>query len=296
MNTHSYNRYVLWLPVFVLVTLLFSSCVYDKEFSYLNDQIIALNRRVTSLQETVDTKISRDLESRLELIRSNQKEVRVEIDQLKKELRDLAGRTEDNEHIIKRAVERDLGEQDARDAALTDLTKKVTDLERAVRVQQEYLGLEALVGAEEREKGPGEEAQAPAGESGVTEEPKSEELALYDISLASYRDGKYENAMDGFKDFLKRYPKSDRADNAQFWIAESFMALKQYEQAILSYQEVIKKFPEGNKVPNALLRQSAAFWEIKDKTSARLLLKKIVKKYPNSNEAKIAQKRLKTLK
>ncbi|MDY7035628.1 MAG: tol-pal system protein YbgF, partial [Thermodesulfobacteriota bacterium] len=126
-------------------------------------------------------------------------------------------------------------------------------------------------------------------------EGKSRELDLYDISLASLKKEKYEEAMNGFQNFLKKYPKSDRADNAQFWIGECYMALKEYEQAILAYQNVIKKYPKGNKVPNAMLRQAAAFLEIKDKTSYRLLLKKLIKKYPKSNEAKIAKKRLKTI-
>jgi tol-pal system protein YbgF len=132
--------------------------------------------------------------------------------------------------------------------------------------------------------------QAPA------EGPEPADLRSYDQSLELYREGKYEDAIDGFKAFLRKYPKSDRADNAQFWVAECYMHLKQYEQAILSYQEVIKKYPKGNKVPNALLRQAMAFLEIKDKTSARLLLKKIVKKYPRSSEAKIAKRKLATLK
>ena len=91
------------------------------------------------------------------------------------------------------------------------------------------------------------------------------------------------------------YPKSDLADNAQFWIGECHMSLEQYEQAILAYQEVIKKHPKGNKVPNAMLRQAVAFAEIKDKTSAKLLLKKVIKEYPNSSEAQIARAKLKTL-
>jgi TolA-binding protein len=74
------------------------------------------------------------------------------------------------------------------------------------------------------------------------------------------------------------------------------MALKQYEQAILAYQEVIKNYPKGNKVPSALLRQGFAFLEIKDQTSAKLLLNRVVKNHPNSSEAKIAQKKLETLK
>mgnify|MGYP001050761673 CR=1 FL=1 len=127
-------------------------------------------------------------------------------------------------------------------------------------------------------------------------EPKTKETESYDKSIALYRDGKYEEAIEGFKTFLKTYPKSDRADNAHFWIGESHMAVKQYEQAILAYQEVIKKYPKGNKVPSALLRQAFAFLEIKDQTSAKLLLNRVVKNYPGSSEAKIAQNKLATLK
>jgi tol-pal system protein YbgF len=127
-------------------------------------------------------------------------------------------------------------------------------------------------------------------------EPKTKETELYDKSIALYRDGKYEEAIDGFKTFLKTFPKSDRADNAHFWIGESYMAVKQYEQAILAYQEVIKNYPKGNKVPGALLRQAFAFLEIKDQTSAKLLLNRVVKNYPSSSEAKIAQNKLATLK
>ena len=95
---------------------------------------------------------------------------------------------------------------------------------------------------------------------------------------------------------MKKYPKSDLADNAQFWIGEAYFSLRQYEQAILAYNDVIKRYPKGNKIPNALLRQSLAFIEINDKTSARLLLRKIIKEYPNSSEAKIASKKMESLK
>lgn len=95
---------------------------------------------------------------------------------------------------------------------------------------------------------------------------------------------------------MRTHPKSDQAENAQFWVGESHFALRQYEQAILAYQEVIKNFPKGNKVANATLRQGMAFLEINDKTSAKLLLDKVVKNYPNTSEAKIAQQKLTTLK
>jgi tol-pal system protein YbgF len=286
-----------WLIIFSSAVFI-SSCVYDKELVYLNDQDRALNKRVTKLEGTIDKKLGADLDSRLESIHSSQADFGAEIGQLKSEMSKISGRVEENELIIKRTVERDLGEQDNLKAELARLIERVNDLETKVRRQHEYLGLEPFEIQEGQEReAEGVEPKERGEEPKVVEKiPKSKELELYETSMSFFREGKFEQAMEGFKDFLKDYPKSDRSDNSQFWIGECYMALRQYEQAILAYQKVIKKFPKGNKVPNAMLRQAVAFLEIKDKTSSRLLLKKIIKRFPKSSEAKIAKTKLKTIK
>ncbi|MFH1125053.1 MAG: tol-pal system protein YbgF [Pseudomonadota bacterium] len=260
--------------------------------------MIALNKRVKTLEENLDTKVNRDIDSKVTSIRSNQADLRVEIEQVQGEVKRLSGRVEENEHLIKRAVERDLGDQDAARREQSQLKEKVAEMDALVKRHEGYLGSGMPAVREKIRPGvsPVEQAEVKREQGTSIVEPKSGELVQYEKALASYREGNYEGAMEGFTDFLKKYPKSDRADNAQFWIGESYMALKQYEQAILAFQEVIKKYPEGNKVPNALLRQALAFLEIKDKTSCELLLKKIIKNYPGSSEAKIAEKKLATLK
>jgi tol-pal system protein YbgF len=228
-------------------------------------------------------------------VRSGQVNLRSDIDQVEEQVKNLNGRVEENERLVKRAVERDLGDQDAERTTVSSLSERVGALEGIVEQHNRYLNLPPI----QPKPAAGEEVPAvakPATPPPAAAEPKTKETDLYDKSIALYRDGKYEEAIDGFRSFLKASPKSDRADNAYFWIGESYMALKQYEQAILAYQEVIKNYPKGNKVPSALLRQAFAFLEIKDKTSAKLLLTKVVKNYPSSNEAKIAQKKLETLK
>jgi len=270
--------------LFLGALVFLSSCLYDNDIAYLNDQVVALNRRVKSLEDALDTKV-----------RSGQVNLRTDIDEVQEEIRRLNGRIEENERLLKRSVERDLGDQDALRASVGTMSERVATLETMVEQQHRYLNLPPA------QPKPGPEAETspavkPVTPPAVAAEPKTRETELYDKSIALYRDGKYEEAVEGFRTLLKTFPKSDRADNAHFWIGESYMALKQYEQAILAYQEVIKNYPKGNKVPSALLRQAFAFLEIKDQTSAKLLLNRVVKNHPNSSEAKIAQKKLETLK
>ena len=272
--------------VFLLLGALvfLSACLYDNDIAYLNDQVVALNRRVKSLEDSMDTKV-----------RSGQVNLRTDIDDVQEQIRRLNGRIEENERLLKRSVERDLGDQDAMRSSVGTMSERVATLESTVEQHHRYLNLPPA------QPKPGAGAEAPSAVKpeptpSAAAEPKTRETELYDKSIALYRDGKYEEAVEGFRSFLKTFPKSDRADNAHFWIGESYMALKQYEQAILAYQEVIKNYPKGNKVPSALLRQALAFLEIKDQTSAKLLLNRVVKNYPNSSEAKIAQNKLATLK
>jgi tol-pal system protein YbgF len=263
------------------------ACVYDNEMTYLNDQVTALNKRVKSLEEGR----GRDVEG----VRSGQVGMRSEMDQMQGEIRRVSGRTEENERLIKRAFEKDLGDQDAVRTKVKELSDKVAELETKVKGQPERLGAESP--AVQEKKGQEQVASKPAEPvTGAPEAVKNKEVELYEKALRSFREGKYEESIDGFKSFAKTYPKSDRADNAYFWIGDSYMALKQYEQAILSFQDVVKKYPKGNKVPNALLRQAQAFLEIKDKTSAEVLFKKVIKSYPGTSEATIAQKKLDALK
>ncbi len=302
MSNRTQYLYRSWRFVVLLLFIPLAACVYDNQLEYLNDQVVALNRKVSNLEDKMDKQLGDD---KLSAIRSNQAAMGADLDQVKGDVKRISGRVQDNEHIIKRTVERDLGEQDRMKENLDALSRKVIRLERLLVQQQEYLGLEPPPDLEPKEAtalapDQGEETPVSPRETKETGppagEPKTADLWAYDQALELYRAGKYEDAIDGFKAFVQKYPKSDRADNAQFWIAECHMHLKQYEQAILSYQEVIKKYPTGNKVPNALLRQAMAFLEIKDKTSSRLLLKKIIKKYPRSSEAEIAKKKLATLK
>lgn len=283
---------VVKLFTIILIPLFIFACTYDSDIAYLNDQVVELNREIKKLQNSLDRKVGEELDERMKSIHSQQASMRVELDRVKTELTEINGRIEDNENLTRSFLDRDLKEKDEIKKTLIELTDRVANLERMVKYQYQYMGLRPPEGPQPMPpayEAPQPEVQPPESKKEMTESQ------IYDMALNLYREGKYEDSISLFQEFIKRFPKSDRADNAYFWIGECYMALRQFSQAILSYDKVIKNYPKGNKVPNAMLRQAIAFIELKDFTPSKLLLKKIIKKYPNSPEAKIAEKKLQTL-
>jgi tol-pal system protein YbgF len=105
----------------------------------------------------------------------------------------------------------------------------------------------------------------------------------------------YRSAAPRFKEFLKKYPKSRIAANAQYWVGESYFGLKEYDKAIVEFDEVRRRYPQSDKVPAALLRQGFAFAELGEKLNARLVLQDVVEKFPQSPESLRAKQKLKSL-
>jgi len=295
MTVFTFFKAFVKFPLLFIVLLFLPSCVtIEKDILYLNDQVKALNTRVNKIEGSV----SNELDSNLVSIRERQAEMGAELHTIRQEMQNLSGQVDDYYRTVRHAVERDTTEQDAVKASVTDLTQRISDLETGLKEVDKYLGLEVVHKQSQLISKKPDDKLPVDNEDKLTsqQEAVSPDTRLYDITLRIYREGQYEKAITGFTAFLEKYPNSDLADNAQFWVGECYMALKQFEQAILAYQEVIKKYPKGNKVPNALLRQALAFGEINDKISSKLLFKKIIKNYPDTSEAKIAEAKLKTIK
>src|SRR5262245_43868584 len=47
----------------------------------------------------------------------------------------------------------------------------------------------------------------------------------YQAAYIDFSKGNYPLAIQGFREFVRRYPDSDLADNAQYWIGESFFSM-----------------------------------------------------------------------
>jgi tol-pal system protein YbgF len=129
----------------------------------------------------------------------------------------------------------------------------------------------------------------------IENEKQEPENGLYIQAKSAFDNGDFESARSEFQKFISLFPKSENADNAQFWIGETYYREAWYEKSILEYEEVKKKYPKGNKIASALLKQGMSFQQLKEKANARLILEELVNRFPKSNEAGIARKILKNL-
>ncbi|MCP4116828.1 MAG: tol-pal system protein YbgF [Desulfobacteraceae bacterium] len=284
-------RKLSFLALCPLALFLVSGCVTTQDFSMLENRVAALEmdnaRRISKEKQQrkeiaiAVNRVESGLQKSGKSYREGYAELKSLVEELKHENRQLLGRLEESEYRVEQ-----LGKQ-AADQSGSDFARLDTAVSKnfqRLTVLEQYMGLEPSDGEAAPVKG-GETAPADMGEKG-----------LYARSKGFLDQEEYDRARKGFEQFLKRYPESENADNARFWIADSYYREKWYEKAILEYQKVVENYAKGNKVAAALLKQGYAFANLGEKANARLILKELVKKYPGTNEAKIAAKKLKTLK
>ncbi len=256
--------------------------------------IVSLDRSVTSLYQRVsmlereNAQLKKRLvslqneEGQAESLRSKTAQMQASLDQITEEVQTLRGKIEEMEF---QKHPRGKGGPEG-ETRLDALEKGLAEQERRIRRLEGYLNLES---------GGGKASGTPSGPVSKDEPQKRalSENEAYAKAKQDFDRGAYEQARAEFQAFIKKYPASIHADNAQFWIGESYFREKWYEKAILEYQKVIENYPTGNKVQAALLKQGIAFQKLGDTANARLILKELVRKYPKSTEAKIARRKLK---
>ena len=279
--------------VSILVSLLLvSGCVSQNEVATIDNRLSELEVRNADTRKK-SAELKNDMQSREgedQALRHQAATLRQQIAALNEEIRTLNGRIEELEFSIGRQKQIEAettGNKQARLDQVADSARK--NDERLGRIEQ-YLNFETFKPAAATKETNAKIVPV----SKVPQELSEDEI--YRQAKQAFDQGDSESARKKFKELIERYPKSERADNAQFWIGEIFYREKWYEKAILEYQKVIENYPEGNKVPASLLKQGFAFLNLGDNANSRLILQELIKKYPKTNEAKIAKDKLKDLK
>lgn len=255
----------------------------------MEDRLLAVEVQNQELQKQLKSDIDtlgKDRKSSERNLRTQVAGMNANMESLQQDLRLLNGRVEELEYLINRKLS-------GTEASGKKATQRLDEVSLSLaKIDQRLIQLEQYLSVERKS---GQPSATPGDQGGakVTGAGADSEKSIYETARQAYDNGEMDKARQQFQKLIQTYPKSDNADNAQFWIGESYYREKWYERAILEYQTVLEKYPKGNKVPAAMLKQGLALLQIKEKSSARLILQELVKKYPKSSESKIAAKKLK---
>src|SRR5581483_1431256 len=119
---------------------------------------------------------------------------------------------------------------------------------------------------------------------------------MYDAANSDYMAGQYDLSVIGFQEFIKQFPRSELADDAQAAICSAYLNGHKDQQAVDACDTVIRTYPNTNSVPVAYYRKGLALANLKDLAGARDAWESLIKAFPDSNEAALARQGLERLK
>lgn len=137
-------------------------------------------------------------------------------------------------------------------------------------------------------------------DSKVTEKPapadSSGDKAAYQKAVALImNDHNYKAAQKAFREFIKKYPGSQLASNAYFWLGESSLKLNDITGAKQNFLVVIKD-DKSNKRAEALYKLGVISLQEKKPDYAGKFFTLVLRDYPGTTTAKLAQNELNKLK
>ena len=131
---------------------------------------------------------------------------------------------------------------------------------------------------------------------GQTAEVLPTEKQAYDAAYARFTSADYAGAISAFQDFVRRFPTSAYAPNAQYWLGNAYYMQRDYKNAIAAQEAVLSNYGTSPKAPDSMLNIASNYAELKDLKNAKKTLQQLVKKYPDTNAAQAAKDRLAALK
>jgi tol-pal system protein YbgF len=125
--------------------------------------------------------------------------------------------------------------------------------------------------------------------------PAGSDQQNYQAAFDLLQGRRYEDAGTAFNDFLIGFPDSPLADNAQYWLAETYYVQRQYTQALGHFELVVANYPQSAKLPDALLKVGYCQAELGNRDAARTALQQVMRQFPDATAARLASQRLERL-
>ena len=217
----------------------------------------------------------RELERRLEAVErilasGSLVDLAVQVDNLERQVANIQGRTE--------TLQYEAEESNSRQRDLyQDLDQRIQNLEQGLRT----------AGSSVLEGGSLAPGQLPV--------PGGSDRDNYQAAFELLKAQRYDDAANAFNQFLSNYPESQLAENAQYWLAETYYVTDDFDQALGEFEAVIEQYPRSRKVPDALLKIGYANYELQRWDQARTALTRVQREFGDTTAARLAEQRLRRM-
>ena len=129
-------------------------------------------------------------------------------------------------------------------------------------------------------------------------DPSALALSADNIFNEAFNDlvqGSFDMAIEGFNAYVRNFPSSEKADDAQYNVGEAYYNSKRLTQAIAAFTRVITDYSSGDKVASAYFKRAKAELAMGEKDNAVEDFRTVVQKYPAAPEANLAKAELDSL-
>lgn len=152
----------------------------------------------------------------------------------------------------------------------------------ALRFALPSLAAPALAPSAEPEAGvpPGQPAAPSVPPGALAMSPKQ----MFDAALSDYMAGSWSLAIQGFESYIRTYPTSYNAGEAQYYIGKTHFNDGKFDQAVAAFNKVISDYP-GDPVTlaSAYYNRGLAQERLGDTAAARESYEYVVKNFPPEN-------------
>jgi tol-pal system protein YbgF len=250
-----------------LVFVFAPACVTTSQGNAMRDQINAIDARLKRQEEALEGRVKQldeSIDKATKMLARNSADLGTQVDKFSEEMATFAGRLD----LLQRTL----------DAARNELAAvKQTQTEQAARIENLERNLGIKPGT------PGDPA---------TTGPPPDRNTLYDGAVAALQAGRYDEARQKFRLYGQAFPQDEKADNAAFFVGESFAKEKQYDKAIAEFQRVIDNHPKGDVIDDAWFAAGQAALDGKLCIEAGAYWGELVKRHPSSPLAATAKTKL----
>ena len=108
---------------------------------------------------------------------------------------------------------------------------------------------------------------------------------LYRNSYEFILSGDYDTAEAGFRDLIARFPDSEHAADAHFWLGEALLAQQKPREAAEIFLAASRDFPQARKAPDTLFKLGVSLAAMNQRDVACATFTEVLQRYPQASDA-----------